>query len=322
MTDSAAPGGRSENPATIRGISLAYSFVYEPHASEAAASASRLRPAEPASAGPIAVELSDTSVTFGRGERRRPCPVEDRRCGLPTATSSPSSARPAAASRRSCGWSADWCARPPAWSWSAGARSRPRRCASAWRSRIPTLLPWLTIEQNVLLPLKIVEPYRSEFRKKRRTEFRDKAHALLDQVGLSGFASRYPWQLSGGMLQRANLCRALIHEPRLLLLDEPFGALDQFTREELWSTLADLVADAPADGAARHPRPARSGLPRQPHLRDERAARPHHRRQRRAVQPPAHDPDDVRIRFRRAEPAAARTDRQCARDDDGGGATP
>jgi len=104
----------------------------------------------------------------------------------------------------------------------------------------PTLLPWLTIEQNVLLPLKIVEPYRSEFRKKRRTEFRDKAHALLDQVGLSGFASRYPWQLSGGMLQRANLCRALIHEPRLLLLDEPFGALDQFTREELWSTLQTL----------------------------------------------------------------------------------
>lgn len=104
----------------------------------------------------------------------------------------------------------------------------------------PTMLPWLTVEQNVMLPLKIVEPFRSQFRQERRGAFRDKAHALLTQVGLSGFAAKYPWQLSGGMLQRANLCRALIHEPRLLLLDEPFGALDQFTREELWSILQEL----------------------------------------------------------------------------------
>jgi NitT/TauT family transport system ATP-binding protein len=104
----------------------------------------------------------------------------------------------------------------------------------------PTMLPWLTIERNVMLPLKIVEPFRSQYRKQRRKAFRDKAHALLAQVGLEGFASHYPWQLSGGMLQRANLCRALIHEPRMLLLDEPFGALDQFTREELWAVLQDL----------------------------------------------------------------------------------
>lgn len=104
----------------------------------------------------------------------------------------------------------------------------------------PTLLPWLTIEQNVMLPLKIVPPYRFQFRAKRRTEYRDRVHALLDQVGLRGFADRYPWQLSGGMMQRASLCRALIHEPRLLLLDEPFGALDQFTREELWATMQNL----------------------------------------------------------------------------------
>ncbi len=104
----------------------------------------------------------------------------------------------------------------------------------------PTMLPWLTIEQNVMLPLKIVEPFRSDFRRLRRTTFRDRAHALLDQVGLTGFASHFPWQLSGGMLQRANLCRALVHEPRMLLLDEPFGALDQFTREELWSILQEL----------------------------------------------------------------------------------
>jgi NitT/TauT family transport system ATP-binding protein len=85
-----------------------------------------------------------------------------------------------------------------------------------------------------------VPPFRAEYRKKRKGEFRDRVEALLAQVGLKGFGDKHPWQLSGGMLQRANLCRALIHEPRMLLLDEPFGALDQFTREELWSILQDL----------------------------------------------------------------------------------
>jgi NitT/TauT family transport system ATP-binding protein len=104
----------------------------------------------------------------------------------------------------------------------------------------PTLLPWLTIRDNVMLPLKIVPPFRGQYRGNRRGAFRDKVEALLKQVGLEGFSGRYPWQLSGGMLQRASLCRALIHEPQLLMLDEPFGALDQFTREELWSILQDL----------------------------------------------------------------------------------
>jgi NitT/TauT family transport system ATP-binding protein len=104
----------------------------------------------------------------------------------------------------------------------------------------PTMLPWLTVRDNIMLPLKIVEPYRSEYRAKKKTEFRDKAEALLEVVGLKGFGDKFPWQLSGGMLQRSNLCRALIHEPSLLLLDEPFGALDQFTREELWSILQKL----------------------------------------------------------------------------------
>ena len=57
--------------------------------------------------------------------------------------------------------------------------------------------------------------------------------------------SKYPWELSGGMQQRASLCRALIHEPRLLMLDEPFGALDSFTREELWCVMRDLHAARP-----------------------------------------------------------------------------
>jgi NitT/TauT family transport system ATP-binding protein len=104
----------------------------------------------------------------------------------------------------------------------------------------PTMLPWLTIERNVMLPLKIVKPFRSEYRAKKNGDFRDRVRALLADVGLDKFANHYPWQLSGGMLQRANLCRALVHEPNLLLLDEPFGALDQFTREELWGTMQSL----------------------------------------------------------------------------------
>jgi NitT/TauT family transport system ATP-binding protein len=63
---------------------------------------------------------------------------------------------------------------------------------------------------------------------------------LLESVGLGGMGKKFPWELSGGMQQRASICRALIHEPKMLLLDEPFGALDAFTREELWCTLRDL----------------------------------------------------------------------------------
>src|SRR5476651_524489 len=104
----------------------------------------------------------------------------------------------------------------------------------------PTMLPWLTVRDNVMMPLKIVPPFRQEYASKYKTEFRDRADALLKEVGLAGFGDKRPWQLSGGMLQRASLCRALIHEPQLLMLDEPFGALDQFTREELWAIMQEL----------------------------------------------------------------------------------
>ncbi|WP_454710035.1 ABC transporter ATP-binding protein [Cupriavidus nantongensis] len=103
----------------------------------------------------------------------------------------------------------------------------------------PTLLPWRTTLDNVMLPLEIVEPYRSTLRV-RRDEYIDRARRLLHTVGLGGYEDKYPWQLSGGMQQRASICRALIHQPRMLLLDEPFGALDAFTREELWCVLRDL----------------------------------------------------------------------------------
>ena len=104
-----------------------------------------------------------------------------------------------------------------------------------------SLLPWRTTLDNVLLPLEIVEPHRSNFRRD-RGQFAEKATRLLDSVGLAGYGDKFPWQLSGGMQQRASICRALIHEPKMLLLDEPFGALDAFTREELWCILRDLHA--------------------------------------------------------------------------------
>jgi NitT/TauT family transport system ATP-binding protein len=104
------------------------------------------------------------------------------------------------------------------------------------------LLPWRSALDNVLLPLEIVEPHRSRMRSERRT-YRTKAQKLLESVGLGGFTGKFPWELSGGMQQRTSICRALIHEPEILLLDEPFGALDAFTREELWCALRDLQAE-------------------------------------------------------------------------------
>ena len=103
----------------------------------------------------------------------------------------------------------------------------------------PSLLPWRSTMHNVLLPLEIVEPHRSQF-KARRKEYEERARKLLQKVGLAGYEDKYPWQLSGGMQQRVSICRALIHEPQMLLLDEPFGALDAFTREDLWCILRDL----------------------------------------------------------------------------------
>jgi NitT/TauT family transport system ATP-binding protein len=101
------------------------------------------------------------------------------------------------------------------------------------------LLPWRNVVDNVLLPLEIVEPHRRLIRG-RRAEYKQKAEALLHQVGLKGFTEKMPWELSGGMQQRTSICRALVHEPEILMLDEPFGALDAFTREELWCALRDI----------------------------------------------------------------------------------
>ena len=125
----------------------------------------------------------------------------------------------------------------------AGTRvTRPVKIAGM-AFQAPTLLPWRTTLENLLLPLEIVQPHRSRMRRN-KAEYVARAETLLASVGLAGQGAKYPWELSGGMQMRASLCRALIHEPQLLMLDEPFGALDAFTREELWCVIRDLHASS------------------------------------------------------------------------------
>jgi NitT/TauT family transport system ATP-binding protein len=89
----------------------------------------------------------------------------------------------------------------------------------------PVLLPWRTVLDNVMLPVQVL--------KLDRDRFGERAHRLLGLVGLAGFEDKYPHELSGGMRQRVAIARALVHDPSLLLMDEPFGALDAMTREAM-----------------------------------------------------------------------------------------
>lgn len=97
------------------------------------------------------------------------------------------------------------------------------------------LLPWRTIRENVLLPVELA------LGKRAARGWRERADELLEMVSLTGFAERLPNELSGGMQQRAAICRMLIQDPGLLLLDEPFGALDEFTREYMNSELLRIT---------------------------------------------------------------------------------
>ena len=123
--------------------------------------------------------------------------------------------------------------------WFGGKRVTAPVHGAGMAFQYATLLPWRSTIENVMLPLEIVEPYKRMPRGANSEMFR-RAQSLLDIVGLGEFCDRLPWQLSGGMQQRANLCRALIHEPKLIMLDEPFAALDAFTKEDLWQVLQDL----------------------------------------------------------------------------------
>ena len=98
----------------------------------------------------------------------------------------------------------------------------------------PVLLEWRNVLSNITLPLEIVAKSSSPGHRKMR------AQELLKLVGLAEFDTNRPSELSGGMKQRVSLCRALVHKPELLILDEPFGALDAFTKEDLWHTMHEL----------------------------------------------------------------------------------
>lgn len=102
--------------------------------------------------------------------------------------------------------------------------SEPRR-EIGMMFQTPLLLPWRTVMKNVMLPIEVLGLPKAQAR--------ERARELLDMVGLSEFANRYPAELSGGMRQRAALCRLLVSNPDVLLMDEPFGALDEFTREAM-----------------------------------------------------------------------------------------
>lgn len=100
----------------------------------------------------------------------------------------------------------------------------------------PILLPWRSVLDNIMLPIDIMKLDRSVYRKR--------ALALIEMVGLHEFANKLPRELSGGMQQRAAIARALVHNPRILLMDEPFGALDALTREQMNIELQRIWAES------------------------------------------------------------------------------
>ena len=141
------------------------------------------------------------------------------------------------------------------------------------------LLPWRNILSNVMLPI--------DMKRLPREEYLPRAKALLKLVGLEGFEKKLPWQLSGGMQQRASICRALVHDPKIMLMDEPFGALDAMTREKHECRADAHPARDRQDGAADHAFDSGGGVPRRPRAGHDRAARRDRGDLRRAAAAPA-----------------------------------
>ena len=126
--------------------------------------------------------------------------------------------------------------------WLQGKEVTSPRATVGMAFQNPVLLEWRSILKNVMLPLEIVPNNLDQAAREAR------ARDLLKLVGLAGFEDKRPSELSGGMRQRASLCRALVHRPEVLILDEPFGALDAFTREDLWMTMHRLREEEPFTG--------------------------------------------------------------------------
>jgi NitT/TauT family transport system ATP-binding protein len=113
-----------------------------------------------------------------------------------------------------------------------GAVLRGPRTRTGIMFQDPTLLPWLSVLDNILLPITIA--------RQGRAPYRERAMELLELVGLQGFGAKKPHELSGGMRQRVAICRALIHDSDILLMDEPFSALDAITRDDMGDLLLDI----------------------------------------------------------------------------------
>ena len=126
--------------------------------------------------------------------------------------------------------------------WLHGEKVKSPRSTVGMAFQNPVMLEWRTILKNVMLPLEIVPTKLS------KSQQEDRARSLLKLVGLEGFEDKRPSELSGGMRQRASLCRALVHSPEVLILDEPFGALDAFTREDLWQIMHQVKEREPFTG--------------------------------------------------------------------------
>jgi NitT/TauT family transport system ATP-binding protein len=136
-----------------------------------------------------------------------------------------------------------------------------------------SLFPWRTVLQNVGYGLELQGRLG-------KNEIRERAQRLIELVGLRGFEQHFPHELSGGMRQRVNIARALVVEPELLLLDEPFAALDAQTREFMQAELLKILARAGSDRAVHHPPDQRGDLLVEPHRRVPGAAGAHQGRRR------------------------------------------
>ena len=126
--------------------------------------------------------------------------------------------------------------------WLHGQRVTGPKSSVGMAFQNPVLLEWRSVLRNVTLPLELVAPRMPKREKEER------ARHLLTLVGLEGFEDKRPSELSGGMRQRASLCRSIVHKPEVLILDEPFGALDAFTREDLWQTMHKVKSEEPFTG--------------------------------------------------------------------------